>query len=155
MGAGVMVMVDRDIEWQPGDLERLIASCEKTGGIVGGAYAFRSGRIGLPLRLAEQSEFGLRVDDLRPAIYLSGGFMAVSAAALERLKDGLPYVSDSYGGFWPFFLPMLHEGEYLSEDWAFCQRALDKGVSVTLDCWPALGHEGTKRYTVAEAMGAR
>lgn len=54
-------------------------------------------------------------------------------------------------GFWPFFLPLLvHDGEggchYLGEDWSFCHRLEQIGVTPLADCSMRLWHYGRYGY---------
>lgn len=68
------------------------------------------------------------------------GAVVTSRATLEAVRDGMDAV---HGGWWPLFLPMVSsEGEYLSEDYAFCERARAAGVKLYADPQAPSGHVG-------------
>jgi hypothetical protein len=148
--AAVMIMIDHDISWKEGDLERLARQVLVTGAIVGGAYSKRSFGRGVPVRLSGAAEVPLGQDRLVEAEYLSAGFLGIHRQVLSRMSEQLPLTSED---FWPFFLPMLSDPrefgerpEYLSEDWAFCERARILGMPLYLDLLPTLEHHGTHAY---------
>jgi len=45
-----------------------------------------------------------------------------------------------------FYQPYVYKREYLSEDWAFCQRALDKGYKLFGHAGVRCAHYGMKQY---------
>jgi len=47
-------------------------------------------------------------------------------------------------------LPMIYKGEYLSEDFSFCQRAIEKGYEIYAEPRIFLGHEGTYFFTIKD-----
>jgi hypothetical protein len=59
------------------------------------------------------------------------GAVVTSRATLEAVRGPMEAVQ---GGWWPLFLPYVSaEGEYLSEDYAFCERARAAGVKLYAD----------------------
>ncbi len=72
------------------------------------------------------------------------------ATVLRRMVTDLrlPLCNTRWGrGFWPFFMPMtiqLEDGSlhYLAEDWAFCHRLRQIGVSPLADTSIRLFHRG-------------
>jgi len=44
------------------------------------------------------------------------------------------------------FQPYIYNGEYLSEDWAFCQRAIDIGYKIYGHCGVLCSHWGLSEY---------
>ena len=50
-------------------------------------------------------------------------------------------------------LPMIHMDEYVSEDWAFDQRARELGFEVWADPTIKLAHRGTYDYTLEDFYG--
>lgn len=89
------------------------------------------------------------------------GFMLVRRDLLESMKEenGGPALAYHNHGRteWDFFPTMVIEGEmstapkgereFISEDWAFCERARALGVKVMADTRIVLAHEGPKVYT--------
>ncbi len=71
--------------------------------------------------------------------YVSTGFLLVHRKVFEAFE-------------YPWYQPYVYEGEYLSEDWAFCQRAHDKGFSIYADPSLQLGHIGQYVFTAADYM---
>lgn len=171
----VLMMVDHDLAWRPGDLLTTCQQAAQTRGVVGGIYSKRSigsGMASTPAASELGKEVRLGSDRLIPAQYVAGGFCAIHREALERIvaanelsrciyTDGTP--------FWPFFAPMVvsreradietHGGpslkEYLSEDWAFSQRVAARGSTLHLWCKPMLVHYGAMGYTMATAYAER
>lgn len=149
----VMVMIDHDISWQPGDLQRLVDSCLKTGSLVGGVYPKRAFGEGLACKFLQNGRYAIGSDTLVPAEYLSTGFFAAHRSVMEAVAQTLPLTSHD---FWPLFLPMLSpprangRPEYLSEDWSFCERARNLGFPMYLDLQPRLTHAGVHVYRVVD-----
>jgi len=56
--------------------------------------------------------------------------------------------------FWPLFQPFPFEGQYLSEDYAFGQRARDLGFHTWLDPKAILIHLKIKGLSVLNMPGA-
>lgn len=85
--------------------------------------------------------------------YLSTGCMGIHRRVFEKMieKEVIHLCHPETQKFYPFFTPMEYElyGKwvYLSEDWAFCQRAIDLGFKVWCDFSVKLGHIGPKVYT--------
>ena len=44
------------------------------------------------------------------------------------------------------YQPYIYNNEYLSEDWAFCQRAIDKGYKMYMHPQVLCDHWGLQRY---------
>lgn len=99
------------------------------------------------------------------AVFASTGFMAVHREVFEMLKEDLPLCHQGwqYQGidtsFYPFYMPFTIPWEveghlYLSEDWAFCRRAKDKGFKVWLDPSIRLGHMGDYMFTLEDLIRA-
>lgn len=153
----VMVMIDHDMTWAPGDLEHLTNACLETGGVVAGIYSKRSFGKGVAVRFSQPGDWQQGSDQLAPCDYVSTGFMAIHRKVLETLAEKLP---KTLGDFYPFFLPVLAERkfgdqeatEYLSEDWAFCYRAIEAGFTIHADMKPYLVHCGEYGYRVIDSQ---
>jgi len=72
--------------------------------------------------------------------WLSGGCMMISREILAKLtaKYQVPNI------------PMIHNKEYLSEDFAFCKRTRDEGYMVLADPRIKLGHVGSYTYKIED-----
>lgn len=170
--ADVVVMLDHDIVWEPGDVAALARRAHKENAIVGGLYACRGYRAGFSSRLATQGvawkEGG---DTLHKAEYVATGFMAIPRRCAERIvacctRPDAPdwaRVSECIGvdrpeqTFHDFFrcvsVPCTMAGyedkmEMLSEDWSLCKRAAFSDVPLYVWEKPRLRHYGRHGFRV-------
>ncbi|MEV5068945.1 hypothetical protein MRBLMI12_000502 [Microbacterium sp. LMI12-1-1.1] len=79
------------------------------------------------------------------------GFMRITRDAVELLIAAHPELEyqaeEGAGRRWALFDTMLHNGRYLSEDYAFCRRWQAMGGQVMTDTLaPALAHRGLYEY---------
>lgn len=85
-----------------------------------------------------------------PAIYVSTGCMMIKRCVVERMIEAHPelkYKRNVIGdGAWGLYMTMIYQEEYLSEDWAFCQRAKDAGFEVWVDGGVRCNHWGKRKY---------
>lgn len=156
----VLLMVDHDIQWQPGDLAYLARRALERTAVVGGIYPKRAFRQGTAIRFATDGTadgtWTIGSDTLIPSEYVGSGFLAIPRSALEVLSETLPWIEE---GYWPFFLPETVElevggkrgWEYLSEDWSFCRRVRAAGYGVFAACSPRLTHTGTYTFRMVDA----
>lgn len=100
--------------------------------------------------------------------YLGSGFMAIHRRVFKSMIDragefpvesnyNVPFCHPSDLKFWPWFQPFwakndLGEQIYLSEDWAFCNRARKFGHKVWLDPSVFIDHKGEYRWNLADAL---
>ena len=70
--------------------------------------------------------------------WIGGGFKMVKREVCEVLQKKYKFPN----------LPMEYKGEYVSEDWAFDQRARECGFSVWADPKIKLGHQGNFIFTI-------
>jgi hypothetical protein len=155
-GASILVMIDHDISWELGDLERLVQKVTETQAVVAGIYSKRGFGGGVAARFGEAGDHAIGTDRLVGGRYLSTGFFGVHRKVIERMAETLPLTTED---FWPFFMPMLsrtdapgERPEYLSEDWAFCERARGEGFELYLDLKPRLVHNGSHSYRVIDSQ---
>jgi len=166
----VMVIVDDDVVWQAEDFWKIVEGCRETRSIYGGVYVTRShSDPHISSRLFSGSAIDIRQTPERRPIeleYLATGFMAVHRDVFEKMLEG--EFRDAFGvhrivkvtkgadrPFWPFFSPFIIEDapdsyHYLSEDWAFNERARQLGFRVWFDQSIVLQHMGLYPYTVAD-----
>ena len=150
----VLIFVDSDIVWPPGALEKLARACLETGDIVCGLYPVRdtaNPHVALRLFPGQKVEVGEDGKVLTEVMYAATGFMAVHRRVVEGVAAELPLVFSGPREFHPFFLCFIaDDGEMLSEDYAFCDRASQLGHRVWLDRSIMLGHQGLRTYTVRD-----
>ncbi|MGD9889695.1 MAG: methyltransferase domain-containing protein [Dehalococcoidia bacterium] len=153
----VFLMVDDDIQFSVQDAEKVVALAREKRGIACGAYPVRGGGHLACRPLNESIVFGPKAPPVEIE-YAATGFMAVHRDVIAALIEDFPLCHETETwAFWPIFDCLIAERdapwgvtyEYLSEDWAFCRRARDKGFGVWLDPSVALTHYGSKGYTVA------
>jgi hypothetical protein len=158
-GHDVLLTIDSDIWFRPEDALRI---CEEamTRDIVGGLYMVRSVFNSQPAPLIDIDKEIIMAAGQEPveAKYLATGFMAVHRRVFEKLADGLPLCMQTTPyPFWPFYLqyaiPWPNDGHlYLSEDYAFCQRARDAGFKIWLDPSIRLGHVGNYEFRLEDLL---
>lgn len=164
----VAVWLDADMQWQgfrpgyPGDIPRLIESCKRTKGIVGGVYSKRGFGLGTALRFlpsVKRDSFETGTDELIEADYVATGFMAIHREAIEKIAAGMGRMRGQEGmSDWvpvcTCFDVIGPDGkiDHLSEDWALCARARRAGVPIHVDAMPVLIHHGSHGYSVNDAF---
>ncbi len=171
--ADVLVFVDGDITFGPHDFNQIVAGARDTGDIYGGIYVTRAREPHAASRtLGEQSWEFHKTDERRPleVQYLATGFMAIPRSLLESMIlgefediDGTHELHEFKRGanaesvidFFRTFGVIEPDGvaHWLSEDWAFCERARQMGRKVWADQSVILGHQGQVTLTV-EDIGA-
>ena len=72
--------------------------------------------------------------------WLAGGFNLIKREVIEKILKKHPYP----------FCAMIYKGEFLSEDFAFCQRAREEGYKIWADPLIKLGHLGNYFFTLKE-----
>ncbi len=151
----VFLMIDDDIAFKREDAAKVVDLARRTRSIACGAYPVRDGghlacRTLVP---GEKVGFG---DGMEPMEirWAATGFMAAHRDVCEQIAATMPICQNSGGqDFWPLFMPAILTGEdgvsvYLSEDYAFCERARELGFKVWLDPSVGLIHYGQTPYTV-------
>jgi hypothetical protein len=84
--------------------------------------------------------------------YASTGCLMVHRKVCEKMiqeNPDLKYKQNLTGRKqYALYNPMIYKGEYLSEDWAFCQRARDAGFQVWVDGRVLCGHVGEAEFVI-------
>jgi hypothetical protein len=159
-GFDSVFFIDSDILFDPADAVRLLQSPEP---VIAGVYAAKKlgdGQLNAHFDPDIKSvKIGEWAERLYPLQKVGAGFLRIKTDALrqmiKRLK--LPYcrMADRYG--WPFFQPLIVEenGEtlYLCEDYAFCHRLRQAGITPMADTSFRIYHIGDYAYGVEEASG--
>ena len=158
----VLLTIDTDIWFRAVDAIKLAREAEEYG-LIGALYLTRGLQTQPALMLPDKPV--VFAPDAAPVEtpFISTGFTATSRTVLEALAPTLPLCHQGWTdrgedtSFWPFYMPYVipWEGEgnmYLSEDWAFCQRAKDQGFKVWLDPSIRLGHYGNVMLTLEDLL---
>lgn len=146
-----VMWVDADIEWEPEHLLMLLAEDKD---IIGGPYPCKS----LPLKDSAANkpiENGIETKDLVETYYIATGFMLVKRhvceAMMEHYYDELKFRystrNEKSYKFVDLFSPIIdanNDDLYLSEDYAFCKRAVDIGFKAFM----------SRRFNLGHAMGS-
>ena len=163
--ADVMISIDSDIWFRAVDAIALAEKAQEHD-VIGALYMTRRLKT-QPAIMLPPGE-GISFDpSARPVEtpFVAGGFTAVNRRVFEALSAELPLCHQGWSdrgadtSFWPFYMPFVIPSEtegniYLSEDWAFCQRAKDAGFKVWLDPSIRLGHIGSYMYTLEDLIRA-
>lgn len=151
-GFDELMWIDSDIVFEPDDVEKLRRHDLP---LVGGMYPKKGSRQFASAFLPDtrQVHFGKR-GGLMELLYCGFGFVHTRRELYEKMQQelGLPVCNQRFKGppLVPFFLPLIAgEGEqawYLSEDFAFCERARRCGFHIMADTTVRLWHVGPYRY---------
>lgn len=154
-----LLTLDDDIDVPQDFIIELIAADKD---IIGGFYRLKDKdsahtAIRMPLdRKHEIPDFPeiFKNDMIVPAKYVSTGCMLVKRSVFLRMighYKELHYLQNvTRKQAWALYLPFIHENEYLSEDWAFCQRAEDIGFEIWAHGGVRCAHWGLIKYDFEE-----
>jgi SAM-dependent methyltransferase len=151
----VFLMIDDDIVFKAEHAERVVALAREKRSIACAAYPVGDGG-----HLASRAWPGERIDfgperEPREIRWPATGFMAVHRDVVAAMVATMePCYPDQPDRFWPLFQPFPFEGNYLSEDYAFGQRARDLGFKTWLDPKTILFHLKIKGLSVLNMPGA-
>ena len=143
--------IDSDIEFHPDAVDQLRAHGRP---LCCGVYP-QKGRRALACHVlpgTQQIVFG-RAGGLKELLYAGAGFLHVRRQVYLRMQYrlDLPVTNERFGApMIPFFQPLLHPLEdgtwYLTEDYAFCERARQCGFQIMADTSIRLWHVGSYTY---------
>jgi len=154
-GGDVFLMIDDDIVFKAEDAERVVQIAREKRAIACAAYPVSGGghlaSRGFP---GQELRFG---PDLEPVEirWPATGFMAVHRDVIKAFAETMDecYPGES-GAFWPMFQPYKLGPDYLSEDYAFGERARELGFATWLDPQSILIHMKTQGVSVYNMPGA-
>ena len=152
-----LLFIDSDLVFSLDQIKRILSHNEH---VVGGFY---------PKKQQGPVEFVFNCNEppspmderrLTPVKYMGTGFLCVSRhvieTMIEKLGDDIIFKVDQKDikfafDFWPVGVYKFKDGtrRYLSEDWYFCQRAIDLGFTVYGDNAICLKHSGGAVYPLA------
>lgn len=155
----VFLMVDDDIEFTPQDADKVVELARRTRGIGSALYPVRGGTHFASRLFDTNIEIGPNLDPIEIK-WAGTGFFAVHRDVVKALIEDTPLcVLGGDDTFWPMFAPFIYHNEdngdndYLSEDWAFCERARQKGFKVYVDRTVVLKHYGKYAYSIENMDG--
>jgi hypothetical protein len=155
-GFDYLFSIDDDVSIAPDTITKLVKNDKD---VVAGVYRLGQDATAAAVRLPIDTDGPswnevLRKNLLTPAIYVSTGCMMIRRNVVEGMIDKyteLYYKRNVVGDrAWALYMPFIHNEEYLSEDWAFCQRAMDAGFEIWVDGGLKCGHWKTKLFMFGE-----
>lgn len=114
-----LLFIDADLGWDDNGIMKIL---ETPGDIAGGVYRFKQDEVGYPFHLIEGEE--INITDKEPWMEVAGvpgGFMRITRAAAEKINAEFNQ---------PFRHLINEKGEDIGEDYSFCRRARQIGLSV-------------------------
>lgn len=155
----VMLMLDSDIVFSAKQLMLMCQQAHEMQALVAGAYVTRSRSRSFPTSMFEKDDPILFADDPTPRQirWAATGCLAVPRKVIEALVSDAPLCHPSTMPFYPIFDPFVVENDdgeliYLSEDWAFCERARQAGFEVYVNPAIRLVHLGQAEYRLEDMM---
>ncbi len=148
--ATVILFVDQDISWKPGDAVKLI---ETEGGMVAGTYRYKDGsaeeRYMGGLREIGNGKAARRKDGCLEAFMMPAGFLKVTREAVNKMIVKHPELccGEASAPHYDMFSHGVIEGEWRGEDSAACLRWWRMGEKVW--CRPDLDithHSADRAY---------
>jgi hypothetical protein len=155
-GADVVVFIDKDILFDPLDVERLAMQARETRGIVGAPYSQRrmgAGVVGAIDPGPNGDVTFFEGGGLYPTLGVIGmGFTAIHRHVFELL-DPLPEYalrSAQEGVLRPYFQKLVVDGYWLKEDASFCHAARQAGASLMMDTRIRVKHLGQHAFGIED-----
>jgi hypothetical protein len=149
-----LMFIDSDINFNAEDIFRLMAwnSDPKKGIVAGIPVARKKGKVYISTLDTDDNEhiFMDKMGLVR-AKRVATAFMIIRREVFEKLKDAHPEwvyhdekkVGDEMIAFFDF---ALKDGNYIGEDFLFCDRARELGFEVWIDPTIKLGHMGVEEF---------
>jgi len=141
--------LDDDVELPSHAMVKLI---EADKDIIGGIYRLKSTNVTrnpFAVRFLNEDRH-IEADQIIQVQYVSTGCIMHKRSFIEKLVsqyDELYYHANLTTNKVPaLYLPYIYHNEYLSEDWAFCQRAMDMGHKIYMHSGVQCGHWGLFNY---------
>lgn len=153
-----LFFVDSDLIFSEEHVARIADHAARGVPIVAGLYPKKQRALGWVCNVLDPSP-APDEHDLQPVKYAGTGFLCIAREVFEAMMAAYPearYDPDDgdgvLGDLWDFFpvgireCPETGRRRYLSEDWWFCQRALDMGYQVMMDTRVVCKHVGQFVY---------
>jgi len=144
--------VDADIFFFYNVISPIDILVERDKDIVGGIYVYKKEPVQpthRPLDLQEiyeqdgefPKDYKFNIpNEVHEVKWLAGGCMLIKREVIEKLVEKYQVPN----------LPMIYKKEYLSEDFSFCQRAIELGYKIYADPSISLGHLGFYPFTLKD-----
>jgi hypothetical protein len=139
--------IDADVVFWPYDVEKIIKHGLK---FVSAPYSVK----GWPVLTTEFKDKQIKLGEeggLYEVNYSATGFMYTHRSVYEKMAKELKMEKVKiWGGqynVYPYFYPLLVDGEYLGEDFAFCHRLRQTGIKLFCDTTVRLSHIGKYSYS--------
>ena len=150
-----LMFIDSDINFEAEDIFRLMAwgSDPKKGIVAGIPVARKKGQVYIStLDQDEDNNIFMDKMGLIRAKRVATAFMLIRREVFTQLKDAHPEwvyhdekkVGDEMIAFFDF---ALVDGQYIGEDYLFCDRARELGFEVWIDPTIKLGHMGMNEFS--------
>lgn len=144
-----IVWIDADVAFWPYDVEKLI----KSGLQFASAPYSVKGWPALTTEFIDNKVVLGEKGGLYEIKYAATGFMYTHRSVYEAIvaKEKMQRVKIWGGQYevYPYFYPLLINGEYLGEDFAFCHRIRHAGIKLYCDTRIKLAHIGKYSYSFA------
>ncbi len=150
-----LLFLDADIEFVPQDILKMIQSdCDLIGGVYpkkklhwerGGHMSNMLDYVVTPLASTSTEDRSVPV----PVKYIGTGMMLIKRHVLDKIKAMNPenvYLANGHP-YYLYFHCIIHEGEYLSEDYYFCEMWRRAGGVVHAAYWTRATHWGLMGYS--------
>lgn len=145
--------LDDDIELPQDAMTKLIQADKD---IIGGVYRLKRKEVKAnpyAIRFLDEDRV-IDYDEIAEVQYISTGCIMHKREFIEKLVDqyrGLFFYENLTANKIPaLYMPYIYNNEYLSEDWAFCQRAIDKGHKIWLHGGVHCTHWGLYPYKIED-----
>lgn len=140
--------IDSDMQFEPQDVVKLL---ESERPFIAAGYPAKGPKKMVGKFLDDQPVVFGEGGGIIEVQYVGMGFTYVAREVYEAMiRVGVPEATGGYDGqtVWPFFMPMVAPcGDYLSEDYSFCERARAVGYAPHMDTRIKIGHIGDYVYT--------
>lgn len=166
-----LLFIDSDISWEWEDVKRVVLSDKK---IIGGIYPLKTFPItmnfnpldehrdlyGFERKQANYVAWCKKYADPETGeaevAHLPTGFMCIDRVVLESLSHRVPHYTlfapekGTKEPYFDFFQIGVVNGEYRSEDWAFCDIARKFGFKVYLQTRSTVKHHGFQQFYMGQ-----
>ncbi len=147
-GASDLVFIDSDLSWKPEDLVRLLSYPQP---FVAGVYQ-RKSRAKIDFTVKFGASISMDEHRLMEVERVGTGFMRLRRDCLEKMIAAYPQLRLKHPGapedtnFHGLFDTSIVDGQFIGEDFTFCDRWRAIGGKVTIDPSIHLAHHGAATY---------
>jgi hypothetical protein len=145
-----LLFIDSDMTFDPDSVIRLLAWNQEKP-IVAGVYeARKEGKIYIVSLAGDGTAIHCDENGLIEARRVATGFMMIQRGVFQKLKDAHPEWehkdTSSDNMLWGYFDFKLTREGYVGEDFLFCDRVREQGLSIWVDPTIKLGHMGIHEF---------